>query len=418
MVTRRAAEPGTTWAGTHTYAAANLYTPDTLDEARRIVAGSTHIRALGSRHSFHDLADSPGDLISMDRLDPDLRIDAEARTVTFGAAVRYGDLATALDEAGWALGAMASLPHISVAGATATATHGSGDRTGNLASAVVALELITADGELLTLRRGDPDFPGAVVHLGALGVVTRITLALEPRYQVRQWVRREVPWEDLLGDFDAITSAAQSVSVFTRFAEIAGRVWMKSREETEPDVPWGVRAAVEQHPIDGLDPVNCTDQLGRPGPWYDRLPHFRMGFTPSVGAEIQSEYLVPRAHAVAAITAMRGLDEQLAPVLQVSEIRTIAGDDLWLSSTEGGDRVAFHLTFAREPDAVRALLPRIEDALDPFDARPHWGKWFTTSPERLAALYPRLGDFVDLAGRLDPHGCFRNDYLDRTVLPR
>ncbi|WP_163542702.1 FAD-binding protein [Occultella kanbiaonis] len=414
----RRAEPGTTWAGTHAYTAATLHRPDTLDEVRRIVATATHIRALGSRHSFHDLADSPGDLISLERVDPEIDIDPDARTVTVGAAVRYGDLAVALDRAGWALGAMASLPHISVAGATATATHGSGDATGNLASAVVRLELITADGDLLTLSRGDADFPGAVVHLGALGIVTRVTLAVEPRFEVRQWVRRDVPWEDLLGDFDAITSAAQSVSVFTRFGDIAGRVWMKSRDAAEPVAPWGVPATVEQHPIDGLDAVNCTAQLGRPGPWYDRLPHFRMGFTPSVGAEIQSEYLVPRAHAVAAITALRGLGEAMAPVLQVSEIRTVAADDLWLSAAEGGDRVAFHLTFAREPDAVRALLPRIEDALDPFDARPHWGKWFTTGPGRLETLYPRLGDFAELAGRLDPQGCFRNDYLDRTVLPR
>ncbi|MBZ2197602.1 FAD-binding protein [Occultella gossypii] len=414
----RPAEPGTTWAGTHTYTAATLHRPDTLDEVRRIVAAATHIRALGSRHSFHDLADSPGDLISLERVDPEIHIDPDAQTVTVGAALRYGDLAVALDRAGWALGAMASLPHISVAGATATATHGSGDATGNLASAVVRLELVTADGDLLTLRRGDADFLGAVVHLGALGIVTRVTLAVEPRYEVRQWVRRDVPWADLLGDFDAITSAAQSVSVFTRFGDIAGRIWMKSRDTAEPAAPWGVPAAVEQHPIDGLDAVNCTAQLGRPGPWYDRLPHFRMGFTPSVGAEIQSEYLVPRAHAVAAITALRGLGEAMAPVLQVSEIRTVAGDDLWLSAAEGGDRVAFHLTFARDPEAVRALLPRIEDALDPFDARPHWGKWFTTGPGRLATLYPRLGDFAELAGRLDPQGCFRNDYLDRTVLPR
>ena len=411
--------PGHNWSDTHTYTARTLHRPATLDEARRIVAGAQRVRALGSRHSFNDLADSPGDLITLEDLPPDIEIDAEASTVSVNGAVRYGDLAEHLHAAGFGLQALASLPHISVAGATATGTHGSGDETRNLSAAVVGLELITADGELLRLARGDADFAGAVVHLGALGVVTRVTLEVEPTYEVRQHVFNDVPWQTVMENFDAVTSAAHSVSVFTRWDEAAvDQVWLKSRDALPRELFGAPPAPGNQHPILGLDPVNCTEQMGVPGPWYDRLPHFRMGFTPSVGAEIQSEYLVPRERAVDAIEAVRGIADVVRPLLQVTEIRTVATDNLWLSPAYGRDVVGIHFTLVREPDRVRALLPRIQETLAPFDARPHWGKWFDLDSERIAELYPRLADFRALAARLDPDGCFRNDYLDRVVLGR
>jgi xylitol oxidase len=318
---------------------------------------------------------------------------------------------------GLALQSLASLPHISVGGAIATATHGSGDANGNLATAVAALELVTSTGEVVRVARGDEDFDGMVVGLGALGAVTRISLDVQPAYEVRQRVFEGLAWDALLGDLDAIARAGDSVSVFTRWGDDVDQVWVKSRVTAAPeevrDELYGARAAtVERHPILGLDPVNCTAQLGVAGPWADRLPHFRMGFTPSNGDEIQSEYHVPRRHAVAAIEALRELAELIAPVVQVSELRTVAADRLWLSPQYEQGTMGIHFTWAPDQAAVERVLIDVEAALAPFDARPHWGKVFLRSPRD---RYPRAADFAALAARLDPRGAFRNAWLERVL---
>ena len=414
----RQAMTETNWAGSYTYTAQRLHQPDTVSQAQRIVAESSRIRALGSRHSFNDLADSAGDLISLAAMPADIHVDAQEQVVQVAAGVRYGDLAAELDRGGWALAAMASLPHIAVAGAIGTATHGSGDRVQNLASAVVGLELISPDGDLVTLGPEHPDLAGAAVHLGALGVITTVWLRIEPSYQVAQYVVNDVPWDHVLTHFDEITSAAYSVSLFTRWdTDVVDQVWLKSRTG-EVSLPVGVAAPGPQHPIRGVDPAWATEQAGLAGPWFDRLPHFRLEFTPSAGEEIQAEYLVPREQAVAAIEALRAIGTQIAPLLQVCEVRTIAADDLWLSMAQGQDTVALHFTFDRHPEQVHALLPLLEETLHRFRARPHWGKWFTLGADRLTELYPRIEDFRDLVRRYDPEGKFHNAFLHRTVLER
>lgn len=409
---------GTTWAGTYTFGAGRLHLPSALEQAQQIVADATRIRALGSRHSFNDLADSPGDLISLREVPLPLEVDVENGTATVNGSLTYGAVAEQLDSAGFAMPALASLPHISIAGAVATATHGSGDATPNLAAMVRGVEMIGPDGELRWIERGDDDFPGSVVGLGALGIVTRLRLAVEPTFQVRQDVLNEVSWATVTSRFDEITSAAHSVSIFTRWAEDAvDQIWLKSRDDLAPaELYGGVPATEHQHPILGIDAINATRQLGAMGPWYDRLPHFRMGFTPSNGTEIQSEYLLDRRHAVEAIEALRGIREQLTGILQVCEIRTMAADDLWLSAAYQRDTVGFHFTWERDPAAVDAVLPAVERVLAPFDARPHWGKWFTMDRSGLEQVFSRIGDFRDLAARVDPDGVFRNAYLDRLVL--
>jgi xylitol oxidase len=231
-------------------------------------------------------------------------------------------------------------------------------------------------------------------------------------------------WDALHANFDAISRAGDSVSVFTRWGETTDQVWVKScvdpatPEDVRPDLFGAQAATVERHPILGLDPVNCTPQLGAPGRWSDRLPHFRMGFTPSAGEEIQSEYVVARRDAGAAIEAVRAVGPRIAPVLQVSEIRTIAADRLWLSPQYGRDTVAIHFTWTREPAAVAQAIDAVEAALEPLAARPHWGKAFHVDAAAIAPRYERLGDFAALAARLDPRGAFRNAWLERHVLGR
>jgi len=411
----------TNWAGNYTYRAAEIHHPRTLEELQEVVARSPRIRALGTRHCFNDLADDPAALVALDALEAAPQIDEAARTVTVTGGTRYGTLAQVLHPAGWAVHNLASLPHISVAGAVATATHGSGDASKNLAAAVAAVELVGPDGSLRTVRRGDADFAGSVVALGALGVATRVALDIEPTYDVAQEVHVDLPWSEALAHLDEITGSADSVSLFTDWTgETIQQVWRKTRVTDayamRTDFFGTTPADGPRHPLPGIDPVNCTAQLGVPGPWHDRLPHFRMDFTPSNGDELQSEYLVPRVHAVAALEAVRALADRIAPLLQVTEVRTIAGDDLWLSTASGGDRVGLHFTWLPRQPEVEALLPTIEAALAPFDARPHWGKLFADVDRDLARLYPRWDDFRSLAARTDPDGVFRNAFVDRHVL--
>ncbi|WDZ84653.1 FAD-binding protein [Micromonospora cathayae] len=415
-----AAEPGVpdrNWAGNVTWSAARRHRPGSVDELRALVAGSDRVRAVGTRHSFNRIADTTGDLVAVDGLPATVDVDPVRRTATVAAGLRYGEVATRLHEQGWALPNLASLPHISVAGAVATATHGSGVGNGNLATSVVALELVTADGDLVTVDRTDPRFPGLVVGLGAYGVVTRVTLALVPTFEVRQYVHLDLPREAV----DEALHSAYSVSLFTDWrGPRINQVWRKQRADEAPPPPgWlGTTAAdTAQHPVPGQPGDVCTAQLGVPGPWHERLPHFRLGFTPSSGAELQSEYHVPRPAGGAALAALDALAGRIAPVLQICELRTVAADRLWLSPQYERDTLSIHFTWIADAAAVAPVVAAVEDRLAPFDPRPHWGKVFGVPPETVAARYPRYADAVALATATDPAGKFRNELLDR-YLPR
>ncbi|WP_332644990.1 D-arabinono-1,4-lactone oxidase [Aeromicrobium sp.] len=395
------------WAGNIAYEAVMLLTPSSVEELQEIVATTPRIRPLGSRHSFNRIADTDAVQVSVEKLPDRFRIDGS--TVTVGAGVRYGEMVGRLNDAGWALHNLASLPHISIAGAVATGTHGSGDGNGSLATAVSGLQMVTAGGELIEVKRGDPDFDGMVVSLGLLGVVTQVTLDIEQTYEVSQHVFENLSWPAIHEHFDEITSSAYSVSMFTDWGDGASTAWLKSRGDVRADLFDATPAAANVHPLPGLSGEFTTQQLGQPGPWWDRLPHFRLEFTPSNGEELQTEYLVPRTHALDAIDAVRALAAQVQPLLLVSEIRTIAADDLWLSPSHDVDCVALHFTWRQDIPGVTAFLPTLDDALAPFAARPHWGKLFETTPERLRAAYPKLDQFRALVERSDPAGMFAND---------
>ncbi|MEU4773932.1 FAD-binding protein [Micromonospora sp. NPDC023644] len=413
------AGPRRNWAGNVHYAARRHHRPSSLDELRRLVAGSDRLRVVGTGHSFNRLGDTTGDLVSLAGLPATVALDPDRATVTVPAAMRYGDLAAWLHARGYALANLASLPHISVAGAVATGTHGSGETIGNLASAVAGLELVTAGGDLLTVdRAADGDtFAGMVVALGALGVVTRVTLDVVPTFEIRQHVRLGLSRAAL----DAAFASAYSVSVFTDWRSPRLReVWVKQRADAAPlPADWlGTTAAdAPRHPVPGMPARNCTPQLGEPGPWHERLPHFRLGFTPSSGEELQSEYHVPRGAAAAALAALDPVAHLIAPVLQVCELRAVAADGLWLSPNHERDSLAIHFTWTADAAAVLPVVAAVEERLAPFAPRPHWGKVFGLDPAVLAAAWPRYADFLDLARRLDPAGTFRTDLLDH-YLPR
>ena len=420
------------WARNIEFSAAELATPGSLTELQQVVAGADRVRALGSGHSFNRIADTSGVLVATAGAGSIMSVDPERRVVRVSGGVRYGELARYLESVGYALGNTASLPHISMAGSVATATHGSGDASQNLAAAVRSLELVTASGEIVLLSEGEDDFAGAVVGLGSLGIVSALELAVVPSFQVRQWVYEGLPAAALTGAFDEIFGSAYSVSVFTDWTGPNNRIWQKvaasgpgpaaapagagaSGGPGDGAATWlGARLADgPRNPVPGMPADNATEQLGHPGPWHERLPHFRLEFTPSAGAELQSEYLVAREVAVPAVEALFALGDQIAPILQIAEIRTMAADDLWLSMAYGRDTVGFHFTWVQDDAAVAPVLAAIEAALAPFGARPHWGKVFSTPPDVVRGLYPKYQEFVALVRRYDPAGKFRNEFLDR-----
>ncbi|MFF2841063.1 D-arabinono-1,4-lactone oxidase [Paenarthrobacter sp. NPDC057981] len=406
------------WAGNLEYSSAQVQRPASVEELQELVAKATQIKALGSRHSFNTVADTPGTHLLLDALPQEVVLNREKSTVKVNGSISYGALGRALEEQGYAIHNLASLPHISVAGAIQTGTHGSGVNNPSLAAAVVGIDLVRASGELVTLTSDDDEFLASVVGVGALGIVTGLELAVRPSYEVRQRVLTNLSWDGALANFQAIASSAYSVSFFTNYTgDTIPQVWLKAldTEAALPDLFGATPATVAMHPLPDMSAENCTEQLDVAGKWLDRLPHFRHEFTPSNGEELQSEFLLPLDQASAALSAVRGLADKLAPLLFISEIRTIAADEFWLSPFYKQQSVALHFTWKPMQPEVEAVLPELEEALRPFGSRPHWGKLFTPDQYDFSALYPRFEDFRALAQANDPTGKFRNGLLD-TVL--
>lgn len=409
------------WAGNYTYQAKQLLEPSTVEEVQELVKSLGKQKALGSKHCFNNIADSPDTQISTKNLNQVVSLDEVNKTLTVEAGVRYGDFSEELYRKGYALHNLASLPHITVAGACATATHGSGVKNGNLATSVKAIELVTPSGELVNIDRNHPDYPAVVVGLGAFGIITKVTLEIQEAFEVRQDVFQDLPLASVEKSFDEIMSSGYSVSLFTNWMDKnVSEVWVKRRMDTSPvdlgEDFYGAKAATKNlHPIIELSAESCSDQMGVPGPWYDRLPHFKMGFTPSAGEELQSEYFIPRPNAVEAILAIENLREEIYPHLMITEIRTIAADNFWMSPCYQQDSIAIHFTWKPKTEEVLNTLPKIESALAPFAVKPHWGKLFTIDPTTLHERYVKFTEFLALAKKYDPEGKFRNSYLDLNI---
>ena len=404
------------WAGNLNYASTDVRRPESVAELADVVARARRVKALGSRHSFNRVGDTDGVHVLLDALPQHIELDQERQTVRVTGGVSYGALCRSLEQSGAAIHNMASLPHISVAGAVQTGTHGSGVNNPSLAGAVVGIDMIRPSGEQVSLSHGDGDeFLGSVVGLGALGIVTGLELAVRPSFRMRQRVLENLPWERALADFTQLVSSAYSVSLFTDYAgDAISQVWLKALDSEPPiqDRFGATPATRPRHPLPGMSGDNCTVQMDEPGPWLDRLPHFRHEFTPSKGEELQSEFILPLEHAPAALEAVRSLADKLAPLLFVSEIRTGAADEFWLSPFHRQQSVALHFTWKPLQQEVEAVLPRLEDLLRPFGARPHWGKLFSAAGHDWESLYPRFADFRLLAAAHDPAGKFRNGLLD------
>ncbi|MDX8044396.1 FAD-binding protein [Gracilibacillus sp. S3-1-1] len=414
----------TNWAGNYTYSTTNWHEPGSVEEVQHLVKDCPKLRVIGSRHSFNGIADSNQHIISIKKLNKIIELDKENQTVTVEGGVIYSNLSRYLEEHGFALANLASLPHISVAGACATATHGSGDNNRCLSDSIISMDIVTANGEIVHFshEKNLEELRGAAVSLGGLGIITKLTLEIIPSYQVSQFVFNDLPFAQLENHLDDILSSAYSVSLFTNWAgDYIHQAWLKKQHVDKEEIVeladlfGALPATANSHPIPGVEAINCTEQMGIPGPWFDRLPHFRIDFTPSNGDELQSEYLVPREYAVKAIAAMREIGEELAPLLHASEIRSIAADELWMSPFYQQDAIGIHLTWKDNWKAVQQVLPKIEKQLKPFNARPHWGKLFTMPKEEVQSLFENLPKFRQLLEQYDPDGKFRNDFLETYI---
>ncbi|AOX46413.1 D-arabinono-1,4-lactone oxidase [Microbacterium sp. BH-3-3-3] len=407
--------PGATWSGNHRYRAAETLLPGDLDELAEVLTSADAVRVQATRHTFNDVGDTDGVLVSLEQLPVRIEIDGDRARVE--GLVTFAELAPVLEAEGRALHNLGSLPHISVAGATATGTHGSGLRNGNLSSAVRAVDVMDADGQTHHIDQTHEWFAAAALGIGAFGVITAVELQTEPSYTVTQQAYTGVAWDDIVGDPERVFGGSRSVSVFTTWGDPAhDLVWAKS-DDGAPD--WvetlGGRPVGDDIHLGRIRTVDNTTPRGTPGPWHTRLPHFRADALPSDGDEIQSEYFVPMASARDALAAVRAIAPAFSAQLLVSELRTVAADELWLSPAYQRDVIAIHFTWRNDTDGVLAVLPHIEAALAPFDVRPHWGKAFTMPGEAVRASLARIDDFTAAAHRVDPRGVFRNDFLRRTL---
>jgi len=403
------------WSGNVEFVPERLAHPKSVSEIAEIVSVSTKVRAVGSAHSFNRIADSHDTLIAFDEFPHDISIDSVSRTVRVSAGVRYGELAIALHAAGFALPNMGSLPHITVVGATSTGTHGSGVANQNLSAAISRIELINADGEDVTIA--GVDLSAARVGLGALGIIHHVTLNIIPAFELTQAVYVDLPFQDFLANFHDVMAGAYSVSAFTTWGDsVIDQLWVKalpSAENVVPDTYFGAKiATTKMHPLAGADTQSATEQMGSRGPWHERLPHFKLDFTPSFGEELQSEFFIDITDAKPALEYLYGMRELIQPYLLVSELRTIARDENWLSPSYQRDSLAIHFTWKPDVVGVRALLPTIEAGLNPYNARPHWGKLFTDAHFDFQALYPQFSAWKVFRDKYDTTRKFTNAQLE------
>lgn len=386
--------------------------PSSLQELQEVIRENERIRVRGTAHCFNQIADTSAVSVNLSHMPEVIEIDGRVPSVTVSAGMTFGQLAPRLNQEGWALSNLASLPHISIAGSVATGTHGSGITNQNLANQILSLHVVLEDGTLKKISKGEELFDPLVVGLGLGVVVYKYEMKIEKTFNIRQVIYEEISRIELQRDFDSIMSSAYSVSYFTDWSNLGrGNLWCKFRaSEIIPDSIAGSKKANQKyHPIPSFNPEACTDQLEIPGPWHERLPHFKLEFTPSAGDEIQSEFFLDIKDASDAISALEKIASEIYPLLWISEIRTIAADNLWLSGSYHRTTAAIHFTWKRS-DAIYPLIKKIETLLSQFAYRPHWGKAFFARPDYLKRVFPQVDEFKKVIMGLDPSQKFSNSF--------
>lgn len=402
------------WGGNLAFEQAEVVKPKTISELAEMVRVNK-VRPVGTLHSFSPIAKGEGLLMSTANLAIKPELDSDRSVVRFGAAMRFGELALFLEQNGFALRNMGSLPHISVAGAAATGTHGSGDKNQILSSSLTSFSYLNHEGELIKVEKQDPLFEAFRLGLGAYGIWVEAELSIVPSFQIRQDIFLEIPWSYFLEDPSRLTSAGYSVSLFGKWGtSTISQTWVKSEvEDPRAGVPIAAIAPEQNSKRELADGVgdNLTEQGGKPGPWLHRLPHFRLDASPSAGNEIQTEYFFTRDKIAHAIEAVHSVAGKINPVLIISEIRSIAQDDAWLSPMRRGDSIALHFTWKNEPELVDIAVQELEKVLAPMEPIPHWGKVHHFTQSDLERAHPMLSKAREQFENADPSGKFSSDYL-------
>lgn len=407
------------WAKNITFSSQNYIEIENLTQLQKVIESSNKLKVIGTGHSFSEIADTTGTLISLKNLDAEIEIDEKSQTVRVSAGTSYANLAKYLEKNGWALSNLASLGEITIAGAVMTGTHGSGSDNKVLSDSVVAIEMILASGDKFVIDRKDfAQFPGFVVSFGALGVFTKLTLKIVKSFSVKQVVYENIPIQSVLENFNEIFDRPYSASYFSNWSpKNTGQIWMKFLDnekfsELQSNAYGGNLALTNQHPVKVNHPGNCTEQMGVAGKWLFRLPHFKLDSSPASGDEVQTEYLVDRDYVQGYINELTKIGEDIAARVYATEIRTMSSDDLWLSGAYGRETVGFHFTWKKTSE-VKDFLPVIENILGKNKGRPHWGKLFSTPRAQLIERYPKYEEFRQLIQKYDSGNKFRNKFIEQ-----
>ena len=429
------------WAKT-VYYNHTIHYPKTVEEIQHILQYHAKIRVLGSMHSFNNITKLPqefnGVYISMSNMNQVIKC-CRGERVTIQPGITFGELGEYLHERNFGFHNMASLPHITVGGAISTGTHGAGVFNGNLASHVMQVKLISADGKLRTYRIGqDPEFQHIPVSFGLAGIIVEIELDIVPDYDIQQCIYENLPFNTIKkSDYKTAFSSAYSFSIFTQWKNRKfTSIWAKYRlrkgrngnEESImidcPDMNKIKPSSNKVHPLPGGDTSFVSGGIGKnyKEPGYVGLPHFLMEGVPSQGEELQSEYFVSSHMFDVVIEVLFHHFEEnpkLYDLLYVSEMRFVAGDKLTLSPQHVlGSSIGFHFTWKKEFDQVVDALKGIENVLKPYNALPHMGKLFTMTGRELEGKYGQrnLRAFQSFVAPLDPLKKFVNPFLQNLIL--
>uniref|UniRef100_A0A915D0Y3 FAD-binding PCMH-type domain-containing protein n=1 Tax=Ditylenchus dipsaci TaxID=166011 RepID=A0A915D0Y3_9BILA len=416
------------WGGNFNFSTQDIKYPTTTAGVQQLVKECKgKIRPVGTRHSFSEIANTNDTLICLVHMNLILSVDPSVPSVTVQAGITYTDLIPFLQSIGLAIPMMASLGEISIAGAINTAVHGSGAGIGNLATQVLGLQMVLADGSVVQYSKGqnDTELAAATVGLGALGIVTQVTLQAQPTYNLAINVFENMDMSVLDTQLYNITHSGYAINMWSTFGTpgVLDQVWITTKVDSNGVNAYGnvsqlygaPAATAQSSPIAALPPTYVVPQMGIVGPYYERLTDYDLGLSGQEGQQTQSEYYVDFDDFVPALKALQTLSAEINAVVYVALFRITEKDELWMSPQYKKTTMAIHFSWQPKLDQVMALLPKIEAALAPFNPIPHWGKLYTLKPEQYLPLLPKYPEWREQVELHDPTHKFRNKWLEENI---
>jgi L-gulonolactone oxidase len=422
------------WGGNQACTPLSLERPSSEDElvalVHRAAAAGERVKVVGAGHSFTDIACTDGRMVSLDGYDHFLEVDTRAATVKVEGGITIAALGQALAEVGLAQPNLGDVAYQSIAGAISTATHGTGGRLGNISTQVKALSLVTADGVLECSAEDNADvFQAARVGLGALGVISTVTLQCVPAFTLRS-IQAPRQLDEVLDAVEDLVAANDHFEFF--WIPHSDRVLAITNNRTDaPAHPPGKVSAYFNDIVMENHAFGLLQRLGRANTtWIPALGRVtgrllnardvadvshRVFANQRLVRFVEMEYALPRPALAAAVRDVRSMiDRQGLRISFPVEVRIAAADDIWLSTASGRDTgyIAVHVFQGLPFDRY---FREVEAIMNGYEGRPHWGKMHYQTAETLRPRYPHWADFIGVRDRLDPEGRFSNAYLDRVL---